>query len=910
MAQINIPLKNNPTELWHFLSVEETLRKLHTSVRGLTFKEARHRRHIYGANELKEQKRSSVWQRIFSQCNNVLIYVLLASTVVTILLSHWVDAGVIFAVIVLNIIIGYIQEGKAEKALKAIQNMLSHQSTVIRDGKRLTVNAKHLVPGDIVVLYAGDKVPADLRLFNVKSLQIQEGILTGESIPVNKSSAAVSENTALADRFSMAYSGTLITYGAGEGIVVATGQQTEIGRISQLTSHILKFRTPLLQQINVFGKWLTAAILTVSAITFLLGYLVWDDTSVALFLAVVSLAVAAIPEGLPAIMTITFAIGVTRMAKRNVIIRHMPAVETTGAVTTICSDKTGTLTHNELAVRRVVMAEHDYQVTGSGYNDTGEFHLNNSLFPLEEHPDLYQLIRASVLCNDAELIKDHNEWQLIGSPIDGALLALGLKVKMNFDFEKKSYPRTDFVPFDSQHKMMASLHHDHDGNGYIFVKGAPERILAGCESELFRDTKRSINLTYWENAIHSLASQGQRLLAVAVKQVHAKNQELTFKDINDNLTMLGIIGLIDPPRDDAINAVARCQSAGISVKMITGDHAITARAIAEQVGIKNCQQVLTGEEIDKLDNDALALVAPEIDIYARTSPEHKLRLVQALQKNGEIVAMTGDGVNDVPALKQANIGIAMGEKGSEVSKEVADMVLLDDNFASIVRAIEEGRTIYDNIKKTLLFLLPTNGGEATIIIVAIIFGNLLPISAVQILWLNMVTAITFAFAIAFEPAEGNLMQRPPRQSREPIISGWFVWRILFSLSLMAMVGYAIFLYERSINTDIMAARCAVVNMLVVAEFVYLFNGRKLYSSIWNLRDIFNNRAFIISVIIVAILQIVFTYVPGMDHFFGVSPIDIKSWLRIFLLGTVMLIALRLERRFISGRKLGLIKIKK
>lgn len=905
--QNNPSLKNTTSQLWHSLSVEDTLEILDTSVHGLAAKEIHKRRRSYGANELPELKQRGVLQKILSQCNNVLIYILLASATTTLFLSHFVEASVILTVIILNVIISYIQENKAEKALKALQDMLPHQATVMRNGKRLIVNAKLLIPGDIVMLRAGDKIPADLRLFNLKSLQIQEGILTGESIPVNKSPISVLENTALADRTSMAYSGTLVTYGVGEGIVVATGQQTEIGRISQLTSGIIKFQTPLLQQINIFGKWLTAAILTLSVVTFLIGFFIWHDTSVALFLAVVGLAVAAIPEGLPAIMTITFAIGVTRMAKRNAIIRHLPAIETTGAITTICSDKTGTLTCNELAVRCIVTAEHEYNITGNGYNDIGELHLNNSPFSLEQHPDLCQLIRVGSLCNDAELIKNHNKWELLGNPVDGAFLALRLKSKINFDAEKKSYPRVDFIPFDSKHKFMASLHYDQNGNGYIFVKGAPERILAKSKHELFHNTTRSINVKHWEDKIHALATQGQRLLGIAIKYVNTKNNKLTFQDVDDDLILIGIVGLIDPPRVEAIAAIAKCQSAGIRVKMITGDHAVTARAIAEQVGIKNYQQVITGDDIDRLDDAALALTAQEVDIYARTSPEHKLRLVQALQKNGEIVAMTGDGVNDVPALKQANIGIAMGRKGSEVSKEVADMVLADDNFASIVHAIEEGRTIYDNMRKSLLFLLPTNGGEALIIVTAIIFGNLLPISATQILWVNMVTAVTFALAIAFEPAEDNVMQRPPRKVHEPILSGWFIWRIIFSLSLMTISGYVIFLYERSINTDIMAARCAVVNMVVVAEFVYLINSRKLYSSIWSLKSMFNNTAFIISAAAVILLQITFTYLPSMEHFFSVSPIEPQAWIRIFLLGIAMLIAVRLERFFISGRKLNLLK---
>lgn len=895
---------------WHALSVEQTLNFLQTTQQGLSSYEAKKRKEIYGENLLKKRKERSPFQRFILQFHNMLIYILLTAALITLSLGHWIDSAVIFGVVILNTIIGFVQENKAEQALNALRNMLAPKTNIVRDNKKITVLASTLVPGDVVLLQSGDRIPADLRLFNIKSLQIQESILTGESVPVIKVNEQVSETTNLTDRVCMAYSGTLVTYGRGEGIVVATGQDTEVGHISQLISNIPSLKTPLLRQMDKFGRFLTAAILLLSTITFAIGALVWGDSSTTMFLAVVGLAVAAIPEGLPTIMTITLAMGVTRMAKRNVIIRHLPAVETMGSITTICTDKTGTLTHNELAVRRVIMIEHDYHVTGSGYDDCGEFHLNHSLFPLEEHPNLGELVRAGVLCNDAELLKEENDWKLQGNPLDGAFLSLGLKLKLDLNLEKEMFPRTDFIPFESQHKIMASLHHDHDGHGYIFVKGAPERVLARCSLQRSKEADEPINLDHWEKTVQTLAGQGQRLVAIAVKKTYLDHRELTFKDIDSGLILLGLVGLIDPPREEAIQAVAKCQAAGIKVKMITGDHAMTAQVIAKEVGIENFHEVITGEELDQLDDEALVGVAKNIDVYARTSPEHKLRLVKALQKNGEIVAMTGDGVNDAPALKQADIGVAMGKKGTEATKEVSDMVITDDNFVSIASAIEEGRTVYDNLKKSLLFVLPTNGGEAFIIVMAIVLGYTLPITAVQILWLNMVTSVTFALSLAFEPAENHIMRRLPRSPKASMLSTLSILHIVFVSTLMVICGYSIFIYERSIDTDLMAAQCAVVNMLIAGEFVYLLTCRKLHGSSKFWHDLTDNKALYVAVILIIVLQLAFTYLPRMDHFFGVSPIGIGAWIRIWILAIGMFIAVKVEKILINGEYAILNRVKK
>lgn len=888
---------------WHAMSADEVFKRFHSSSEGLTFKEARRRKKIFGSNLLKPIKTRSLFLRFLDQFNNVLIYILLMSGVITSLLKEWVDTIVIFGVVILNGIIGFVQENKAEKALDSIRQLLSLNATVIRNGRRCTVPAKSLVPGDVVLLQSGDKVPADIRLFEVKTLQVQESALTGESNSVLKSSTPVPESATLADRKSIVYSSTMITYGRGKGIVVATGYNTEIGRISQLISTITLLKTPLLQQIAKFGQWLTVAILMLSGLTFLFGVLVWHESVHSMFLAIVGIAVAAIPEGLPAIMTITLAIGVTRMAHRHAIIRHLPTVETMGAVNVICTDKTGTLTRNEMAIQTVVTVEHIYHVTGSGYNATGQFHLNNAAFPLEEHSDLQQLIRAAVLCNDAQLMMIDGEWEMEGNPVDGAFLSLGLKANFDLAHEQQIFPRTDFIPFESSHKLMAALHHNHTGKGYIFVKGAPERILARCRSQRIHGKEEALNREGWMMHLQTLAESGQRIVAVAMRETDSDKRDLQFQDVDENLVLLGFVGLIDPAREEAAFAVAQCQSAGINVKMITGDHAITARAIAEQVGISTRRGVLTGEELDRFDDDELKKISIEVDVYARTAPEHKLRLVRALQANKLVVAMTGDGVNDTPALKQAEVGIAMGKKGTEAAKEVSEMVLTDDNFVSIYYAVSEGRTVYDNLKKAILYILPTSFGEGSIIILAILLGRLLPITPVQILWVNLITAVTFSMALGFEKAESNVMKRPPRKPNQPILSKMLVWRIFFVSLLMVACGFGVYIYERSIGVNLATARTVVVNMLVVSEGAYLFNCRKIYESAWRWETFFGSKPVLIAIAIVAVFQAVFTYLPAMDHFFGVQPIGLASWARIFILAIGLFVVVELEKLLI-GRRLG------
>ena len=892
---------------WHTLSSDEVGALLDSPAAGLSDAEAEQRLRTYGPNRLPESESRGPLLRFLAQFHNLLIYVLLGAGVVTALLGHWVDTGVIVAVVLVNAIIGFIQEGKAEHALKAIRRMLSPQAVVLRDGRRITLPASRLVPGDRVLLQSGDKVPADLRLVQVRNLHIQEAVLTGESVAVEKQTAPVAADAVLGDRSGMAYSGTLVSRGQGSGMVVGTGANTEIGRISTLLAGVEQLTTPLLLQMAQFARWLTSAILAIAALTFAFGVLVRDYSATEMFLATVGLAVAAIPEGLPAIMTITLAIGVQRMARRNAITRRLPAVETLGAVTVICSDKTGTLTRNEMTVQSVVTA-HDgsFRVSGVGYDPHGGFVLDGADVQPGDHPTLAELTRAAVLCNDAVLNQPQGGCQLEGDPTEGALLTLGLKAGLDPAFEREQWPRDDVIPFESEHRFMATLHHDHAGNGFVYVKGAPERILEMCSHQRLSGQDRPLDPAYWHQRMDGLARQGQRLLALATKPASqlateaasAGRRELSFSDIETGLTLLGVVGMIDPPRQEAIRAVARCRSAGIRVKMITGDHAVTAAAIGLRMGIGDGETVLGGRDIELLDDEQLRDAVERVDVFARASPEHKLRLVQALQANGEVVAMTGDGVNDAPALKRAEVGIAMGDKGTEVTKEAAEMVLADDNFASIADAIEEGRTVYDNLKKAILFILPTNGGEALTIIAAIALGQALPITAAQILWVNMITAVTLALTLAFEPAEPGVMTRPPRDPREPMLTPMFIWRIGF-VSLILVTGtFGLFLWEIDQGQSIEHARTVAVNTLVMFEIFYLFNARYTTAPVLNRAGLLGNRYALLAVTILLLFQLAFTYTGPMQALFGTTAIDAADWGRIVLIGSSVLLLVELEKAVI------------
>ncbi|NOY16353.1 MAG: cation-transporting P-type ATPase [Gammaproteobacteria bacterium] len=897
------PVPVSSSETWHSKSIKAVLESLVTDPDGLSTKEVAHRLEKYGPNRLPEPKARGPLVRFFYQFHNVLIYVLIVAGAVTSILGHWVDASVIFGVVILNAVIGFVQEGKAENALRAIRQMLSPTAMVIRDGRKITLRAEELLPGDIVLLQSGDKVPADLRLFRVKGLQIQESVLTGESMAVEKTTDPVAQEVVIGDRRCMAYSGTLVTHGQGSGVVVATGAQTEIGRISTLVSEVESVTTPLLRQMAQFGHWLTAAILGIALITFAFGSLVRNYALSDMFLAAVSLAVAAIPEGLPAIMTITLAIGVQRMAQRNAIIRRLPAVETLGAVTVICSDKTGTLTRNEMTVRLIATATDLYELGGMGYDPHGTISLQNREVLPEECPILLEVLQAAVLCNDASLEQNNDEYRVHGDPMEGALLAAGLKAGLDIEAEAKQYPRTDLIPFESEHRFMATLHHSHTGDAFIFLKGAPERVLEMCSLQRTVDGNQPLDRDYWLTRIEEIAQQGQRVLAIAFKPVNHEQIELKFGDVENGMIMLGMFGLIDPPREEAIEAVQSCERAGIRVKMITGDHDVTARAIARQLKLVNADDVLTGQELESMSEDELKQRVQDVDVYARVNPEHKLLLVKLMQQQGLIVAMTGDGVNDAPALKRADVGTAMGRNGTEAAKEAAEMVLADDNFASIMRAVEEGRTVYDNLKKAILFILPTNGGEALIILAAILFGfQELPLTPVQILWVNMVTAVTLALSLAFEPPEQNVMRRPPRDAHEAMLTPHLVWRVAF-VSIILMSGtFGLFQWEMGQGVSIEHARTVAVNTLVMFEIFYLFNSRYITASVFNWAGLTGNRYVLISIGVLILFQLGFTYFPPMQTLFGTTAIGFKIWVHILLITSSVLFLVELEKYVVRHMK--------
>ncbi|MDZ7642491.1 MAG: cation-transporting P-type ATPase [Desulfurivibrio sp.] len=902
------------TPTWFAREAEEAVKHFQADPeQGLSATEGRQRLARYGANVLTPPRKQGPFKRFLLQFHNVLIYVLLVAAVVTTLLGHWLDAGVIFGVVMINALIGFIQEGKAERALEAIRDMLSQHAVVLRDGKRQVIAAEELVPGDIVFLQSGDKVPADLRLLKSKELRVDEASLTGESMAVEKHPEPVAANTSIGDRFPMSYSGTLVTSGQGSGVVVATGDHTELGRINKMLSEVSKLTTRLLVKMAEFGRKLTVAIFIMAAGTFAFGYLLRDYDAIAMFLAVVSLAVAAIPEGLPAIITITLALGVQAMAGRNAIIRRLPAVETLGSVTVICSDKTGTLTKNEMTVQEVVTTEQEFTVSGIGYAPRGGFSRNGEdgqnpdINPVD-YPLLEEICRAGLLCNEAELVPDPaggEQWQANGAPTEAALLTMAYKAGLERESLQASHPRRDLIPFASEHKFMATLHHDHQGNSVIYLKGAPEMLLQRCSGQWRDGAVEKLDREFWEKTMEKIAARGQRLLALAKKPAASGQQELTFDDVQDGVILLGLVGIIDPPRDEAIVAVQDCRNAGIRVKMITGDHASTARAIAARMQIGEGENsALTGREIEGLSDDSLRRQVKEVDVFARVSPEHKLRLVRLLQEGGEVVAMTGDGVNDAPALKKADVGVAMGVKGTEVAKEASEMVLTDDNFASIAHAVREGRTVYNNIRKSIAFILPTNGGEAGVIIAAILFSRMLPITPVQILWVNMITAVTLALALAFEPSEADVMRKPPRPPNAAILDGFLLWRVVLVALIMVAGVFGFFVWKREMGAEIAIAQTTAVNTMVLFEIFYLLNTRSLHRQISSIGQLLENRYILLAIAAVVVFQLIFTYAPFMHHLFGTAPVAAGDWPLMIIVAASVFVIVEFEKWLLRHHRPG------
>ena len=887
----------NTIRNWHNKTAEETLSALKTTPSGLNESNVKQRLADVGFNKLPEPKRKNVFLRFLSHFHNILIYVLLGASAITASLGHLVDTFVIIAVVIINAIIGFLQEGKAEKAMDAIRHMLALRAAVIRDGKRQTIKGEQLVPGDIVLLEAGDKVPADLRLLESHGLQIQESILTGESVAVEKQTPSVDDQAALGDRVCMGFSGTTVTYGQGMGVVVATGANTEIGRISGLLSEVQTLNTPLVAQMAVFARWLTLFIIVIAMMILILGHFVSHLAFSELFIAVVGLSVAAIPEGLPAVLTITLAVGVQAMAQRNAIVRQLPAIETLGSVSVICSDKTGTLTRNEMNVTSVVTSEDRFDITGVGYEPVGDVICNQQAVEVETYSTLQYLGLAAALCNDSELVEQENNWVGQGDPMEAALLAFSGKIRVVDDDACEQWLRTDVIPFDSKHKYMATLNHDHENHAYIFIKGAPEVILSMCSSQCFNNNENGLlDIDYWHEKAEAIASEGQRVLGFAIKTVNPEHTVLEHSDVQDSLVFLGLVGLIDPPRSEAIQAIVECHSAGIDVKMITGDHAGTAVAIGKQLGLWHGGNVLTGAELDKLDDAALESRIGHTGIFARTSPEHKLRLVMALQANNMTVAMTGDGVNDAPALKRASVGIAMGRNGSEAAKEASEIVLADDNFATIVAAVKEGRTVYDNIKKVISWTLPTNAGEAMTIILALLLGLSLPITPIQILWINMITAVTLGIALAFEPSEAGTMRRPPRHRNQGLLGGGLLWHIVFVSSLFLACVFGAYEYAIMQGYSENLARTIAMNTLVALEIFHLLFIRNMNTTSLSWKGIRGTRILWILIVTVSIGQAAITYVPWLQRVFETEAVSIFDVILIVFLGVLLFMVIELEKQ--------------
>jgi Ca2+-transporting ATPase len=875
-----------------------------SSVQGLSEEEARQRLERHGPNELKRESGEGALQVLWRQVNSPLIWVLIASAVLAIVLGKVTDGLVVAAVVVLNTLIGFVQEFRAGKAIEALSRMVPENATVVRGGKKVSLPASQLVPGDVVELAAGDKVPADMRLLAQRNLQVEEAALTGESVPVHKQLTPVAEDTELGDRTNVVFGGTLVTSGTATAVVVATGNATELGRISELLSETTDLQTPMTKALASISKTITIGILVVSAV--LLGIGLWRGYALSeAMLAAITLAVAAIPEGLPAIVTIALAIGVQRMAARRAIIRKLPAVETLGSTTVICTDKTGTLTRNEMTVQALWTPRGGYTLTGVGYEPKGEVLRDGQ--PVQALPeDARALLLAGVLCNDAALQAKDGRWELAGDPTEGALVVASEKAGLRVEEARARFRRVDAIPFESEHQFMATLHADGEGSRHIVLKGAPEVVLRRCAL----GDGGSPEAVAAE--VERLASGGMRVLAVARKEVPASQERLAPQDVEGGFALLGLQGMIDPPREEAIVAVKACHAAGITVKMMTGDHQSTAEAIGTSLGLLSGEgRGVTGAQLAKLEDARLAEVVSTTNVFARVAPEHKLRLVRALQSRGDVVAMTGDGVNDAPALEQSNIGVAMGITGTSVSKEAADIVLTDDNFASIAAAVEEGRRVYDNLIKSLAFVLPTNLGLALILVFGVAFfpiqdiaGERVPLMAmlpVQLLWINLVATVSLALPLAFEAREPDVMRRPPRDPEAPVFNSFLVLRTVLTALLMAAGGIGLFLWEYTSELPrvghavaLAEAQTMAVTTVIMFQVFYLMTCRSLLGSVFQL-GLFSNRAIFIGIGVLALLQAGFMYLPFMQRIFGTAPLDPQALGFSVLAGAIIVPAIGFEK---------------
>jgi magnesium-transporting ATPase (P-type) len=892
---------------WHALSPEEVLTALATREDGLGEEEVAGRFREYGPNEFARKGGDGPWRIFWRQVNNPIGWLLIGAGFLSVALGKYTDASVVFGAVIINSIIGFIQEYRAGKAIEELAALVPESATVVRNGLPMTVPARELVPGDVVTLQSGDKVPADMRIIRTKNLLIEEAALTGESLPVAKHAGSAAEDSSLGDRLGMAYSGTLVIRGAAAGVVVASGNASELGRINELLNQTVQLETPLTRQLVKVTTGITIA--TVAIVTVLVAFGIWVKNvpiGEALMVAV-TLAVAAIPEGLPAVITIALAIGVRRMASRHAVVRHLPAVETLGATTVICSDKTGTLTRNEMTVQVAWVEGHEYRFSGVGYNPVGEIE-HDGIRLTESTEELGVLLTMALLCNDSSVSGESGIWTPTGDPTEAALVVAGGKGGFAAQALREQHPRLDVIPFESETKFMATLH-SIGGKGRILLKGAPETVLQRCLLD-----EAEVAAAF--DAIETYARQGMRIIAFAWRKSAGGDRFLPGEE-EEGFTFAGLMGMIDPPRTEAMDAIRVCHGAGITVKMITGDHPTTAEAIGRQLGLLAPDgKAVQGRDLDGLTEQELRGVARETNVFARVAPEHKLRLVEALQAQGHVVAMTGDGVNDAPALKRADIGIAMGITGTSVSKEAAKVVLMDDNFASIAAAVEEGRRVYDNLIKSLAFVLPTNLALACILAVAMFFFPtvtvdgvsvlLMAMSPTQILWINLVASITLSIPLAFETLEPNAMRRAPRPADEPVFSRFIIYRLIMVAALMTAGGCCLFLWEYyrivgDLPIDAMRHAAALaeaqticVTVVTFSQIFYLLNCRALRDTLFT-QGAFSNPAIFAGIGVLLLLHACFMYLPPLRNLFGSSALDANAWLVAALVGAGVLPVISVEK---------------
>ena len=893
---------------WHAKEFTKVLDNIAGSLKGLTSNEAQKRLLKYGRNQIKRKKKDGALKLLWRQINNPLIWVLIGSSTLATLLGKLTDGLVVLSVVVVNTVIGFIQEFKAGKAIEALSEMVPESATVLRDSQNITIPVSEIVPGDIVNLAAGDRVPADMRLIHQKNLQVEEAALTGESLPSQKSIDAVDAEAVIGDRKCMVFSGTLVVSGTATAVVVTTGMLTELGKISDMLSETTDLETPLTKKLAKVGIYLTIGIVIITVLIMIIGTFRATGNGVLLSLALkdslifaIALAVGAIPEGLPAVVTIALAIGVQRMAKRKAIVRKLPAVETLGSTTVICSDKTGTLTRNEMTVNELWTYQNSIQLTGVGYNLSGIFLLNGlELGTLPQ--EIKILLKNAVLCSDANIIYEGKEYSISGDPTEVALIVAAKKAGIDTDGLRHAHLRKDVIPFDSELQYMATL------NDYITIKGAPEVILKHCAEHIGGYSLDSQQII---SQIEYLGSKGMRVLAIAQKDwAKTNNFELTNSDVQDGFQFVGLVGMIDPPRTEAIEAIKACHNAGIVVKMITGDHHATARSIGIELGLSKNGNVVTGVQLSKMDDNTLNEIIRTTNIFARVAPEHKLRLVKALQQNNQIVAMTGDGVNDAPSLKQSNIGVAMGITGTSVSKESADIVLADDNFSSISAAVEEGRRVYDNLLKSLAFLLPTNLGLAFILVYGIMFFPfnpitnelLLPMLPTQLLWINLVAGIALALPLAFEVKEPNVMNRPPRKPDEPLFNGFITFRVFF-VSILMTAGTIILFnweYSKALSDGILATEALAKSQTIAVTFVimfqvfYMINCRSLKDSVLKI-GFFSNKIIFWGIATILLLQTLFIFAPFMQKIFGTTSLELRGVVIAVVTGFIIFPVIAIEK---------------